>query len=159
VVSKSPEKELAEFLSTKPPWLESTFWPAGSREELAAWSGSEYWNLEVWGRAKDQYESILRQIPARWREYCKEHKRSALKILGPSSGKRGRPRKDAEAKVLKKLHQTKSYEQIAIASLKGSSEFREATKEQQELLILKERERIRKLLGSRKTERHPDKIR
>jgi hypothetical protein len=66
-------------------------------------------------------------------------------------GKPGRPRMDGEAEQLAKQHESKSYRQIAIAQLTDAGLLPSSlSSEQKELAIIKESERIRKLLASRR---------
>ena len=66
-------------------------------------------------------------------------------------GKPGRPRMDAEAEQLAKQHERKSYRQIAKERLTAAGLLPPSlSSEQKELAIIKESERIRKLLASRR---------
>jgi hypothetical protein len=147
---KTPEEELQQFLDAQPPWLRKILrLEPLSAEEKVAWVQSDWWwTLEGDTQIRNDYERLLRQIPGQWREYRKKVARNAQEMVRLSPGKPGRPRKDAEAAELQQQHQTKSYEQIAMGRLKATVGDK-ATKEQQKLAILKEKERVRKLIRSR----------
>jgi hypothetical protein len=108
--------------------------------------GLGFTNIDAHGALKRQYESILRHIPARWKEYCTIKSRVALEVVGPPLGAPGRPRKDALAEEAEQLRsEGKSYAQIARAlNLKYGQQTTTG-------------EAIRKLLGSRKKRPTPDK--
>jgi hypothetical protein len=148
VRAKNAEEELAEFLAPYGPWLERCFRGDCSMDDLNTLSarGLGFANIRAHGDLKSQYESILRRIPAKWREYCKIKSRIALEVVGPPRGAPGRPKKDALAKEAKKLKlEGKSYAQVANAL---NLQHGEGTTTP---------EAIRKLLTSRQRGPTPDK--
>jgi hypothetical protein len=154
----SPEEQLEKFLAAQPSWERKIlqFEPL-STEEIEAWVRCDWWwTLQSDNQIRGDYERLLRQAPSRWSEYRRRAARNALKTMGLPSGRPGRPRKDAEAEELQELHRTMSYGEIAITRLKtGHSNSDAGIGEQQRLALLKERERIRKLVGSRKPRQRP----
>lgn len=91
-MSKSPEKELEEFLAPKPAWMRRAFqegFPSLTQDERLDWVN----NAEEVVRLTPEYERILQLIPANWKAYCKRHKQEARvldKYLVPKV-KLGRP--------------------------------------------------------------------
>jgi hypothetical protein len=148
VTFKNAEEELAEFLAPYGAWLERCFRGDATVEDLSTLceQGLGFSNITAHGKLKEQYESILRRIPARWREYCKIKSRLAQEVVGPPAGVPGRPRKDAlagEAELLQS--ESKSYAQIAQVI---NSRHGEGTTT---------KEAVRKLLSPRRKGRPPDK--
>jgi hypothetical protein len=105
-VSHNPEKELEEFLASIPAWMQRcllTGFGSLNQDEIREWSI----NLDEDLRLTKEYERILQQIPAKWREYRKRLKVEAqplIEILVPK-GKAGRPRKTALAQEAVELQQ------------------------------------------------------
>jgi hypothetical protein len=150
---KNPEDKLRQFLAAKPTWqqklLQLDF--ALSRDELLAWQQSEWWWKDYGGgTAQEEFESILRRIPSKWREYRKRW----LKVhsTGAPSAPGGAPRKDRLAEDVMRLHQAgMSHAEIANQlapkyTVKTKKGLRTPT-----------RESVRKLLKSRKRSSSPDK--
>lgn len=77
---KSPEKELEEFLASKPAWMRRVL-----QEDFSSFSRAEQleWivNQDRLGELKAEYEVILQKIPTRWKEY-----RKRLKENSPTAG-------------------------------------------------------------------------
>jgi hypothetical protein len=164
VTYKNAEEELRELLAALPSWVRKVLqhdFPLDSEEGAAcniAFEADGFRELVAW---QEEYRTILRRIPKKWREYRQKLKRFAL--LNVPSGKPGRPRKDDEAEELKEKYQAgKSYKRIAIARLPVSRRSDdEEGKALRELAIDREAERIRKLIASRKPREPrstPDKI-
>jgi hypothetical protein len=93
------KNELDAFLASRPPWMQRFFqFGFGSldQNEILEWTNG----LNEVFSSKSEYERILRQIPVKWRDYCKRLKREArqsfqfeAQFLVPK-GKAGAPRKD-----------------------------------------------------------------
>jgi hypothetical protein len=150
VAFKGAEEELAEFLAPYGPWLERCFRGDPSLDDLKTLSarGLGFSNIQAHGELQNEYERILKRIPARWREYCKIKSRVALEVAGPPRGAPGRPKKDVLADEAKQLKsEGKSYAQVALAL---NSKHGEKTTTA---------EAVRKLLDSRKKKHStaPDK--
>jgi hypothetical protein len=80
-------------------------------DEQLAWSQSDSWWKDGGAKVQEKYETILRRIPAKWREHRKRQKQNALACL---AGRPGRPRKDALAEKAKLLKSSgKSHREIA----------------------------------------------
>lgn len=144
---KNAEEELQQFLATKPSWLRKLLQLdfSLSPDDHVAWSQSVWWWQDGGEKkAREEYESILRRIPARWRQYRKRLKENALNDI--PAGQPGRPRKDSIAEEATRLRsEGKSYAQIAI--LLNHKYPNNPTSP----------EAVRKLLDSRKQRRSPDK--
>ena len=135
---KSAEEELRELLAQYPPWVERILWKNPSPTNLRPYRG-----------LLEKYESIVTRIPKKGREYRKAKKLYAQRVAGPPPGRAGRPRKDAEAEEVQQLKsEGNSYAQIT--RIFNSRHPESPTT----------KEAVRKLLSSRKKERHgnaPDK--
>lgn len=120
-MSKSPEKQLEEFLAPLPAWLKAQLEQreysfSSVREQLESINNSGR-VLEL----RPEFERLLRQIPAQWNEYCKRFNDQQRKIhkievgfLKVPKGKAGAPRKDERARFAVALHEAgKNYPQIA----------------------------------------------
>lgn len=138
---KSPEKELEEFLASKPAWMQRVLhedFSSFSRDEHLEWISNQDRVTEL----RPEYERILQQIPTKWREYRKRLKQNSqllVQVLMPK-GKPGR-RRDSRAEEYATLHPSKSYRQMAKEELHAEPEG-----EAKGLLIEKESERIRALV-------------
>jgi len=139
VAFKSPEEELEQFLAAQPSWLRKIlrFDVSLTPNEQAAWIASNWWHEG--SKVEDEYQRLLRRVPAKWRDYCERKKSDALK--GLPTVPTGRPRKDeiaheAEQLRLSGLSYAKTAKALNLKHGKGTTS----------------REAIRKLLGSRK---HP----
>jgi hypothetical protein len=112
----TPEEELKQFLDAQPSWLRKFLQLdfSLSQEEHLAWNQSaSWWQDGGEQKVREEYESILRRIPAQWREYRKRLRENALS--GIPAGQPGRPRKDTVAEEAARLRgEGKSYAQIAI---------------------------------------------
>jgi hypothetical protein len=104
-VSNSPEKQLEEFLASKPDWMRRMFQTGSNaltESELLEWCRN---HEEVTGLT-DEYEQILQHIPAKWREYRKRLQRENHsfidKLLVPK-GKAGRKRNEQLAERIWQL--------------------------------------------------------
>lgn len=115
----SPESELEEFLASKPAWLERALWgeiSSLSRDEQLEWINSQD---EIF-RLRQQYESVLKRIPAKWNKYCQrcqkswaETERQMARLLVPR-GRAGARRKDALAQEAIQLQERgRNFPQIA----------------------------------------------
>jgi hypothetical protein len=138
-VSKNPEKELEEFLASKPAWMQrflQTSFGLLSPDDTQEWGN----NLAEACGATDEYERILQLMPAKWKEYRKRQKAEAqplIQMLVPK-GKPGRP-PDSKAQAYFEQHSgDTSYADIAKLDLES-----EPDGEAKKLLIQKESERIR----------------
>jgi hypothetical protein len=154
-VSKSPEKELEEFLASKPAWMRrvlqedfSSFLP----DELLEWINNQDKVFEL----NRECEHILRKIPARWEDYRRRRKQNSRPLVQMlvQKGRSGRPRKDSEAEEYAALHLSTSYSEIAKQRLKDvpitGAKKREAVK--------KKADSIRHLVNSRhRRNRTPNK--
>jgi hypothetical protein len=162
---KGPEEELAHFLAALSSWERKVLlhdFPLDSAEAAACNEAFDLDGFQMLVARQEQYRTILRRIPAKWRAYREKLKKIALANVPP--GRSGRPRKDQEAEELKENLQTgKSYRRIAISRLKmipersGDAE----AKAERELAVAREAERIRKLVASRRLSKSgstPDKI-
>lgn len=95
-----PEKQLEEFLASKPDWMRR--WLQLGADGLTEIEVSEWArNRDEVNRATEEYEQILQLAPAKMRAYRKrlqdEARAFADKFLVPK-GKAGRPRKDDVAR-------------------------------------------------------------
>lgn len=101
-MSKSPEKDLAGFLASKPAWMEKALHGDFSSVPLGLESSN---NLDRVSELTPEYERILQQIPAKWKEYRKELKKNYQSLAQPMvpKGKPGRPRKTALAEEAQNL--------------------------------------------------------
>ena len=106
-----------------------------SRDEHLEWISNQNRVLEL----IPECERLLRQLPARWKEYRKRQKQNSqpLNQMLVSKGKPGRPR-DSKAEEYAALHPSESYRQMAEKELQGEPEG-----EAKKLLLEKESERIR----------------
>jgi hypothetical protein len=101
---KSPEKELEEFLASKPAWMQRVL-----QEDLSSFSSDELseWNSnqDAVFKLKPECERLLRQIPAKWNQYRNRQKRNCQPLLQMmiSKSRPGRPRKAAIAQEAAKL--------------------------------------------------------
>lgn len=114
---KDPESELSEFLAQLPSWVENVLWsgPPELTNDRLIWI--DYLASGRWDEITCEYESILRRIPARWKEYRKQHKHQSAEFartwLLPSQGP-GRPRQDARVEMAQRLKAAgKTWRQIA----------------------------------------------
>lgn len=143
----TPEEELQKFLDAQPSWLRKLLQLdfSLSQDEHLAWNQSaSWWQAGGEQKAREEYETILRRIPARWREYRKRLREGALSAI--PAGQPGRPRKDDVAEEATRLRsEGKSYAQIAI--LLNHKYPNNPTSP----------EAVRKLLDSRKQLPTPDK--
>jgi len=145
-VSNSPEKQLEEFLASKPTWMQRYFQTGlGSlhQDEFLEWSN----NVDEVFRLTSEYEQILKLIPARWREYRKRLKRENDRAFGSlvPKGKPGRP-VDSKAGEYFEQHSGKSsYAEIAKQELQQELQS-VPENEAKTLLIEKESERIRAIV-------------
>lgn len=135
-MSKSPEKELGEFLASKPAWMEKALQGDFSSVPLGLESSN---NLDKVNELTPEYERILQQIPAEWKKYRKKLKQNYQRLAQTMvpKAKPGRPR-DSKAEGYAALHPSESYRQMAKKELRGEPEG-----EAKKLLIEKEGERIR----------------
>jgi hypothetical protein len=118
-LSVTPEKELADFLASKPAWLQRVL-----QQDLSSFTQSE---MREWINRQDEvfelrkeFERILRDIPARWNEYCKAAEKNSeianrhqAELIAPKPI-RGAPQKAdraAEASALRA--RGKTFPQIA----------------------------------------------
>lgn len=79
-VSQNPEKELEVFLASKPAWMQRYFQTGlGSlnQTEVIKWSNS----VDEVFKLTSEYERILKQMPAKWKEYRKRQKLEAQRLL------------------------------------------------------------------------------
>lgn len=149
-MTHSPEEELAEFLASKPKWVQTALQEDASKLTLKQ---SKEWD-ELRAVLTDQYVQILRRIPAKWKQYRKkilrEYGNTFASLLLPE-GKPGRPRDD-KAEEFEALHSSgKSYREIAESEL-----FAEPDSEVKQRRVETERERIRQAVGrSRRRKRTP----
>jgi hypothetical protein len=103
-VSKNPEKELEEFLASKPAWMQRFFqtrFGSLSPDDIQEWCN----NFDEVCRAKDEYERILQLIPAKWKAYRKRLKQEAQgfsQLLVPK-GQAGRKRNEELAERIWQL--------------------------------------------------------
>jgi hypothetical protein len=136
VTFRSPEEELKEFLAQYPQWMEDILWKSPSPD-----------NLRPFPRVVEQYESILKRIPGKWREYCEARRKYLKRELLSLAGRAGRPRKDALAEEAQQLRsEGKSYAKVAKAlNLRHGEGTLTA-------------DAVRKLLISRKRGHPPEKI-
>jgi hypothetical protein len=136
-VFKSPQEELAQFLSAQPSWLRKILQLDYSltTDEHLAWTESDWW--QEGGKIGEEYLRLLRRVPEKWRDHCERKKLDALKGLPTVSA--GRPRKDNIAHEAEQLRQSgQSYAQTAkTLNLRHGA-------------CTTSPEAIRKLLGSRK---------
>lgn len=150
---KGPEEELAHFLASLPSWerkvLQHDF-PLDSTEADACNEAFELDGFQKLVARQEQYRTILRRIPTKWRAYREKLKKIALANVPP--GKSGRPRKDQEAEELKeKLQIGQSYRRVAISRLPIPEQSSDAeARAERELAVTREAERIRKLVASRR---------
>lgn len=113
---KSPERERAEFLAAQPSWFQKVLqldYDSMSGEEQQAWASSDWWKLNsTYKRLQQEYESILRRIPAAWKNH--RWKLARLSPLLVPKGKLGRQRKTALAEEAANLQRAgKNHPQIA----------------------------------------------
>lgn len=115
----APEKELADFLASKPAWLQRVLqedFSSFTQNEMLEWINRQNEIFEL----RKEFERILRRIPARWNKYCKaaeknfavENRRQAELIVPKAI--RGAPQKGdraAEASALRA--EGKTFPQIA----------------------------------------------
>jgi hypothetical protein len=140
LVPKSPEQEVEEFLASKPTWMEKALQGDFSLMPLGLeWTS----NLDRVFELTPKYERILRQIPAKWKEYRKERKRNYGSLAQPMvpKGKPGRPSKSALAEEAANLRRSGMNNLQIAAELNKRPGEKKTTSEA-----------IRKLL-----KRHPDK--
>jgi hypothetical protein len=93
---KGPEKELKKFLASKPAWMQRVLqedFSSFSRDENLEWINNQDRVYEL----RHEYQRILQQIPATWREYRKKLMRNSLDRLLVPEGRPGRPTKSALA--------------------------------------------------------------
>jgi len=113
VAFNNPELELQQFLSKQPSWRRKWLQVETgtlSAEEIQEWLGG---HSQADMLARSEYETILKRIPAKWRDYRRKWERIAQS--GVPSGLSGRPRMDALAEEAGSLHRAgKSYAEIAI---------------------------------------------
>ena len=120
-MSKSPEKQLEEFLAPLPAWLKAEL---EQREYLFSSYQENLESINNHSRVlelRPEFERILSQIPARWNAYCKRFqdnlrrvRETEAQLLNVPKGKPGAPRKDELAQEAVALHQAgKNYPQIA----------------------------------------------
>jgi hypothetical protein len=135
-VFKSPEKELEEFLASKPEWMRRYFQKgigALNQDELVVMLQSgEIITLT------SEYEKILQQMPVKWREYRKRRKQESVFDSQVPKGKLGRPIDSKAGEYFEQHSGHSSYADIAKQELQAEPEG-----EAKMLLIPKESERIR----------------
>src|SRR5262245_47130011 len=109
--SKSPKQQLAEFLSTKPSWMQRLLQLDYdlTKEERFAWSQSD-WTKEFY-EVEDEYLKLLKECPVEWNAHCKRRKDQALRDV--PSGRPGRPAKDGLAQEAIALKKHFSYAKVA----------------------------------------------
>ena len=111
-MSENPEKELKQFLVALPPWLRAALeerdYLFSSVDEQLEWINNQDRVIEL----RPEFERILRQLPAKWNEYCKRAQNNLRKthkteeqLLKVPKGIAGAPRKDALARKATALHQ------------------------------------------------------
>jgi hypothetical protein len=79
-VSQNPEKQLEEFLASKPTWMQRFLQMSFgllSPDDIREWGN----NLDEAIGAKDEYERILQQTPDKWKEYRKRQKQEAQPLI------------------------------------------------------------------------------
>jgi hypothetical protein len=140
-MSKKAEKELEDFLASKPAWMQRVLqadYSFSSKDEELEWINNQDKVIEQ----QPEFERILRQIPAQWQAYRKRLKQQSqpmLQMMGMlPKGIPGR-RPDSKAEEYFALHANEaSYSEIAKKELQAEPEG-----EAKKLLIEKESERIR----------------
>ena len=79
-MSQNPEKELEVFLASKPAWMQR-FLLTGvgslNHDDIREWCN----NFHECQRVTGEYERILQQIPAKWKEYRKRQKLEAKPLI------------------------------------------------------------------------------
>jgi hypothetical protein len=136
-VSKNPDKELEEFLASKPAWMRRYFQNGigylNQDELVEMLQNGEIITLT------SEYEKILQQMPVKWRDYRRRLKREnkIFDLLIPK-GKAGRPVDNKAGEYFEQHSSDSSYADIAKQELQSEPEG-----EAKSLLIPKERERIR----------------
>jgi hypothetical protein len=142
-LSETPEKQLEEFLASKPAWMQrflQTSIGLLSPDDTQEWGN----NLGEAMRAKDEHERILQLMPAKWKEYRKRQEAEAqplIQLLIPK-GKPGRP-PDSKAQEYFEQHSGDlSYADIAKQEVQQELQS-VSDAEAKALLIKKESERIR----------------
>jgi len=134
-LSGKPEKGLEEFLAPLPVWMRRTLqegFPSLTQAEILEWTNN---SEEIFKRTKE-YELILQQIPAKWKEYRDRLKREVrqsqkfeAQFLIPR-GKPGAPRKDYLAQQAELLQQQgRTFPQIAVELNKKLGKDKETTAE------------------------------
>lgn len=142
---KSPERELEEFLASKPAWMQRVLqqdFSSFSRDEHLEWINNQDRVLEL----IPECERLLRQLPAKWQEYRKRQMQNSQPLIQMlvSRGKPGRPSKTALAEEAANLRRAgMNHPQIASElNKRHGADAKNATTA----------EAVRKLL-----KRHPDK--
>jgi hypothetical protein len=112
-MSNSSECDLEQFLSTLPASLRKEF-ESGA---LSLTQDEVYARLKVdvstYQQLREEYQRLLRHIPAKWREYRERESKANAQVMFPANPS-GRPRKDILANDAKLLKEAKrSYAQIA----------------------------------------------
>ncbi len=140
-MSKNPDKELEEFLASKPEWIRRYFQTGmvslNQDELVEILQSSEIITLT------SEYEKVLQQVPVKWREYRKRLKRenNVFGSLVPK-GKPGRPVDSKAPEYFEQHSGNSSYADIAKQELQQELQS-VPDGEAKEILLEKERERIR----------------
>jgi hypothetical protein len=124
-VTKKAQKELEEFLASKPAWMQRVLqavFSFSSREEELEWIANQDKVIEQ----QPEFERILRQIPAQWQAYRKRLKQQSqpmLRMMGMLP--KGMPGRlpDSKAEKYFALHANDaSYREIAKQELQAEPE-------------------------------------
>jgi hypothetical protein len=152
--SSSPEeKEIEEFLCRQTSWVRKFLQGeyALTPEEQADFLRSDW--PEVFGTANDEFLRLVKQCPAKLREYRKREVKTFLSRL-PSVAP-GAPRKDALAREARDLQQTGlSQPEIARTLNRKYPDLKDRKGNIRPITA----EGVRKLLSSRRKGSTPDKI-
>ncbi len=103
-MSNNPEGDLEQFLATVPACIRKEFESGAlslTQDEVYEWSKVD---LAVRLRLLEEYQRLLRCIPAKWREYRARESKANAQLMFPAN-QSGRPRKDTIAQEAVELQQ------------------------------------------------------
>ena len=94
-----PEKELQEFLASKPEWVQMALQSGNSQMTPQ----QRLWWMDESDELIEQYEQILRRIPRKWKQYRQRTVREFGTILGSILVSKGKPGRKKNVKLAERI--------------------------------------------------------